>query len=107
MLNGISHRLQPSRGTVNFIWAQLYAVVNTAGTTYYQALIERAQRRIANPAHAMLFVSLLQERSQLFNGLVAGTLCHDDDPKALTSQSCRCSIEHMYEIERFSVSRHG
>ena len=50
----------------------------TAGTTYYQALMERAQRRIANPAHAMLFVSLLQERSQLFNGLVAGTLCHDD-----------------------------
>jgi len=45
----------------------------TAGTTYYQALMERAQRRIANPAHAMLFVSLLQERSQLFNGLVAGT----------------------------------
>jgi DNA phosphorothioation-dependent restriction protein DptH len=29
MLNGISHRLQPSRGTVDFIWAQLYAVVNT------------------------------------------------------------------------------
>jgi hypothetical protein len=79
----------------------------TAGTTYYQALMERAQRRIANPAHAMLFVSLLQERSQLFNGLVAGTLCHDDDPKALTSQSCRYRIEHMYEIERFSISRHG
>src|SRR6266849_2651525 len=28
MLNGISHRLPPSRGTVNFIWAQLYTVVN-------------------------------------------------------------------------------
>src|SRR5579875_1046186 len=28
MLNGISHRLPPSRGAVNFIWAQLYAVVN-------------------------------------------------------------------------------
>src|SRR5216684_7820834 len=30
MLNGISHRLPPSRGTVNFILAQLYIGVNTA-----------------------------------------------------------------------------
>src|SRR6266516_2093010 len=29
MLNNISHSLQPSRGSVNFIWAQLYTVVNT------------------------------------------------------------------------------
>src|SRR5258708_25102325 len=29
MLNGISHRLPPSRGTVNFILAQLYIGVNT------------------------------------------------------------------------------
>ncbi len=50
----------------------------TAGTTYDQALRERARRRIANPAHAMLFISLLQERSQLFHGLVTGTLCHED-----------------------------
>src|SRR5260221_461853 len=28
MLNGISHRLPPSRGTVNFILAQLYIGVN-------------------------------------------------------------------------------
>src|SRR5258708_38777712 len=28
MMNCISHRLQPYRGTVNFIWAQLYTVVN-------------------------------------------------------------------------------
>src|SRR5258708_1422805 len=29
MLNTISHRLPPYRGVVNFIWAQLYTVVNT------------------------------------------------------------------------------
>ncbi len=29
MFNGISHRLQPSRGAVNFILAQLYVGVNT------------------------------------------------------------------------------
>src|SRR6266487_1443997 len=29
MLNNISHSLQPSRGSVNFIWAQLYTVVNS------------------------------------------------------------------------------
>src|SRR6266566_7848147 len=29
MLNNISHRLPPYRGVVNFIWAQLYTVVNT------------------------------------------------------------------------------
>ena len=28
MLNTISHRLPPYRGVVNFIWAQLYTVVN-------------------------------------------------------------------------------
>src|SRR5712691_9777845 len=28
MMNCISHRLQPFRGTVNFIWAQLYTGVN-------------------------------------------------------------------------------
>src|SRR5205823_3039411 len=28
MLNTISHRLPPFRGVVNFIWAQLYTVVN-------------------------------------------------------------------------------
>src|SRR5437016_2973285 len=28
MLNNISHRLPPYRGVVNFIWAQLYTVVN-------------------------------------------------------------------------------
>src|SRR5258708_25166448 len=32
MLNGISHRLPPSRGTVNFILAQLYIGVNTSTT---------------------------------------------------------------------------
>jgi len=29
MLNNISHRLPPYRGVVNFIWAQLYTVVNS------------------------------------------------------------------------------
>lgn len=50
----------------------------TAYPTYYQALLERAQRRIANPVHARRFVSLVQERSQLFDELVTGTLCHED-----------------------------
>ena len=27
-----------------------------------------------------------------------------DDPKLLTSRSCSCRIERMYEIERFSIS---
>jgi high-affinity K+ transport system ATPase subunit B len=31
----------------------------------------------------------------------------NDNPKALTSRSCWCRIEHMYEMERFSVSQHG
>jgi len=32
-MNCISHRLQPYRGTVNFIWAQLYTVVNNVHTS--------------------------------------------------------------------------
>jgi len=39
------------------------------------------------------------------NALV--TYPHCDEPKPLTSRSCWCRIERMYEIERFSVSRHG
>src|SRR6266550_2277215 len=38
MMNGISHRLQPYRGTVNFIWAQLYTVVNTSQERPYLSL---------------------------------------------------------------------
>src|SRR5258708_4078785 len=34
MLNTISHRLPPYRGVVNFIWAQLYTVVNKTMVLY-------------------------------------------------------------------------
>src|SRR6266516_1152253 len=41
MLNNISHSLQPSRGSVNFIWAQLYTVVNIPELKSFVAGIER------------------------------------------------------------------
>lgn len=49
-----------------------------AGTSYAAALRRRAQRRIANPAHVALFLSVLQEHHALFESLPAGVLCHED-----------------------------
>lgn len=49
-----------------------------AGTDCYAALVGRAQRRIANPAHAALFLALLQERRALFDDRLTGELCHED-----------------------------
>lgn len=48
------------------------------GTSYYEALRERAQRRIPNPAHTALFLSLLQDRRSLFEEILSGVLCHED-----------------------------
>jgi aminoglycoside phosphotransferase (APT) family kinase protein len=48
------------------------------GNNYHRALVERVHRRIANPAHAALFVALLRERATLFDGMQNGSLCHDD-----------------------------
>src|SRR2546423_14312800 len=38
MMNCISHRLQPYRGTVNFIWAQLYTVLEASQERPYLSL---------------------------------------------------------------------
>ena len=48
------------------------------GTTYAAALAARAQRRIANPAHVALFLSVLHKHRSLFETLHAGVLCHED-----------------------------
>lgn len=48
------------------------------GSPYLAALQERARRRIANPRHAELFVSLLLERADLFEGITGAALCHED-----------------------------
>ncbi len=65
MLNNISHRLPPSRGVVNFIWAQLYTVVNTLG--WKLALMVRGQ------ASARLLESYSAEREQVGEDLLRGT----------------------------------
>jgi Phosphotransferase enzyme family len=49
-----------------------------SGTPYHAALMARARRRIANPEHAGLFVTLLAERAELFADLAGATLCHED-----------------------------
>ena len=43
-----------------------------AGTAYHEALVERARRRIANLAHASLFIALSRERADLFTGMSGG-----------------------------------
>ena len=48
MLNNISHRLPPYRGVVNFIWAQLYTVVNT------RDLIQQAKNKEDAPIPVVL-----------------------------------------------------
>jgi hypothetical protein len=48
------------------------------GAAYHEALAERARRRIANPAHASLFIALLREHAELFEGITGGALCHED-----------------------------
>jgi hypothetical protein len=45
--------------------------------------------------------------SQASQGFPVEGISYDDDPKPLTSRSCWSRIERMYEMERFSISRHG
>ena len=49
MLNNISHRLPPSRGVVNFIWAQLYTVVNNTPPAEWEQRLAREQEFADNP----------------------------------------------------------
>lgn len=50
-----------------------------AGTSYATALARRARQRIANPAHADLFLAVLQDHHALFSTLTSGgVLCHED-----------------------------
>src|SRR5438270_12338277 len=46
MMNLMFHRLQPSRGTVNFILAQLYTVVNKARGGFQRMLAEISLARV-------------------------------------------------------------
>jgi len=46
MITLILHSLQPSRGAVNFILAQLYIGVNTAEVTEHLARIEAKKRGV-------------------------------------------------------------
>ena len=48
------------------------------GSEYLPALVQRAARRIADPAHAALFAGLLREHAAVFAGMHTGTLCHED-----------------------------
>lgn len=48
------------------------------GAPYLPALAERVRRRIANPRHAELFLSLLRERAGLFADVTVAHLTHED-----------------------------
>src|SRR6266516_475672 len=83
MLNNISHSLQPSRGSVNFIWAQLYTVVNTLShfilivAQQVRSLrsaypvsggIEPGHRECARPQHCMDQVAVPGRKVHAGNG---------------------------------------
>lgn len=48
------------------------------GSLYLPALTERVRRRIANPRHAELFLSLIHERAALFADVTEARLTHED-----------------------------
>lgn len=48
------------------------------GAPYLPALAERVRRRVANPRHAELFLSLLRERAALFADVGEAHLTHED-----------------------------
>jgi hypothetical protein len=60
MLNLMLHSLQPTRGPVNFIWAQLYTVVNTfrcqACRTTFTSRRNTALYRLKTPSHQVAMV---------------------------------------------------
>ena len=80
MLNTISHRLPPYRGVVNFIWAQLYTVVNIpAGPTLSYAEIAKrigvpkTTRAVAQTCDANRFaVAIFCHRVVKNNGSLPG-----------------------------------
>src|SRR5438874_3043606 len=68
MLNTISHRLPPSRGVVNFIWAQLYTVVNIRRTFTTRALYEGQSLEALRSqlGHTTIMSTLLYSKLDLF-----------------------------------------
>ncbi len=48
------------------------------GKDYQAALLDRARRRLADPAHLRIFVSLMEERAALFEEIAGGNICHED-----------------------------
>ncbi|HLZ20503.1 MAG TPA: aminoglycoside phosphotransferase family protein [Ktedonobacterales bacterium] len=48
------------------------------GAPYLSALTERVRRRVANPRHAELFLSLVRERAALFADVDKASLTHED-----------------------------
>jgi aminoglycoside phosphotransferase (APT) family kinase protein len=53
-------------------------LLTASGEGYLEALTARAQRRIANPAHAGLFVRVLEARASDFAGITEARLTHED-----------------------------
>src|SRR6266568_6130394 len=69
MLNGISLRLQPSRGTVNFIWAQLYTGVNSFLTYHGKQPIRRLSISGIKTCSVFPFLLCIPVRKQWAPGL--------------------------------------
>ncbi len=72
MLNNISHRLPPYRGVVNFIWAQLYTVVNTpslALTRVFDFCFQKRRASLTMPPEKCLRLNNQEGLPPCSNGL--------------------------------------
>ncbi len=101
MLNNIFHSVPPSRGSVNFIWAQLYTVVDRGDVLRALGRDEEAIRAYEeslrlDPLHLDVYTDISTMRFKKRNSQTVATILHQAVQAFPTC--AKLHIYHAYQV---------